>query len=90
MRSRLVRAVVLMTLAGTARASATHGATDEKAKCCFNNPQYSGVCQVEPAAGETCAGILDYLNHPGSTGKTYCNNTDIRGGWKRLSCKAGS
>ena len=89
-KSLRTRAVVLMILAGAALTSATRSTTDEKEKCCFTNPQYSGVCQVQPAAGETCASILAYLNHPGATGKGYCNNTDIRGGWKQVSCKAGS
>jgi hypothetical protein len=54
--------------------------------CCFTNPQYSGPCAVRPAQGETCASILAYLNNPASQGKTYCNNTNIRGGWKRVKC----
>jgi hypothetical protein len=62
---------------------------DERTKgpCCFSNPRYSGLCQVDPAEGETCSSILAYLNNPSSTGKSYCSSTDIRGGWARAKCK---
>ena len=55
--------------------------------CCFENPRYVGVCQVQPVKDETCASILEYLNNPQSAGKTYCNNTAIRGGWKTIPCE---
>jgi hypothetical protein len=55
-------------------------------KCCFSNPRYSGTCEVAPAKGETCATVLAYLNNPNSLGKTYCENTTIRGGWQSASC----
>jgi hypothetical protein len=42
---------------------------------------------VRPAGEETCASILEYLNNPRSVGKTYCNATDVRGGWKPAACK---
>ena len=54
--------------------------------CCFTNPRFSGVCTVQPAAGETCASVLAYLNDPQSQGKTYCASTSIRGGWKPRKC----
>lgn len=60
---------------------------EEKADCCFSNPSYAGVCRVKPAEGETCASVLSYLNTTMSTGKSYCNNTEIRGGWKRAACE---
>jgi hypothetical protein len=55
-------------------------------KCCFTNPSYAGTCVVQPAQGETCVSILEYLNHPTSQGKGYCANTTIRGGWKSADC----
>ncbi len=55
--------------------------------CCYVNPNYAGVCVVDPAPGETCASILDYLNSPGTVGKTYCGGTIIRGGWKQVNCR---
>ena len=57
--------------------------------CCFTNPAYTGVCRVVPAQGETCESILEYLNTPNSTGKDYCGNTHIRGGWKLVDCPGG-
>ncbi len=62
--------------------------TDEpRPPCCFQNPRYVGVCQVEPAKDETCSSILEYLNNPQSAGKPYCNSTAIRGGWKIVPCE---
>jgi len=29
---------------------------------------------------------LAYLNTPLSVGKTYCDNSRIRGGWDRVNC----
>jgi hypothetical protein len=55
--------------------------------CCFNNPRHAGGCSVEPAAGESCASVLRYLNDPKAAGKTYCSSTTIRGGWKAVRCK---
>jgi hypothetical protein len=61
---------------------------DEKDKCCYTNSQgYQGVCVVTPGEGETCESILAYLNNPQSTGKTYCGNTKVRGGWKKVPCE---
>jgi hypothetical protein len=54
--------------------------------CCFINPQYAGVCVVQPGEGETCASILEYLNNPRSQGKSYCDNTNVRGGWTQVVC----
>ena len=59
---------------------------DPQAPCCFTNPSYGGVCEVTPVEDETCASILAYLNNPRSAGKTYCNSTEIRGGWKLATC----
>jgi hypothetical protein len=56
------------------------------ASCCFTNPAYSGICVVTPEKGETCATILAYLNDPQSQGKTYCHNTNLRGGWAQVAC----
>ena len=58
--------------------------------CCYTNPQYAGPCAVQPVPGETCASILAYLNNPTSQGKTYCDNTNIRGGWKRVRCSGSN
>jgi hypothetical protein len=58
------------------------------ASCCFTHPGYTGTCEVQPAEGETCGSILDYLNNAMSQGKNYCNNTALRGGWKSVPCEA--
>jgi hypothetical protein len=68
--------------------SSVWGAADPK-PCCFTNDRYAGVCRVEPDKGETCTSILAYLNSPTSTGKTYCDTTNIRGGWLEVSCDPG-
>jgi hypothetical protein len=57
------------------------------ARCCFRNPAYTGVCEVQPAKDESCAQILEYLNNRMSQGKSYCHNTDVRGGWTETSCE---
>ncbi len=60
---------------------------DKDGKCCYTSSQgYQGVCEVTRGEGETCAGILAYLNNPQSVGKNYCNNTKVRGGWKQVPC----
>jgi hypothetical protein len=57
--------------------------------CCFANDRYEGTCTVFPGEGEDCGSVLSYLNNPMSTGKTYCGNTRIRGGWVQVDCKTG-
>jgi hypothetical protein len=58
--------------------------------CCFDHDGYAGQCKVTPAEGETCASILEYLNSPGTVGKTYCNNSKWRGGWSQVDCEEDS
>lgn len=58
------------------------------AACCYTNDGYAGVCSVVPAKEETCAGILAYLNTPNTAGRTYCNATRVRRGWKNVPCPA--
>jgi len=79
---------------GPSVATATSGCTaaaagldDPRPPCCFANPRYVGTCEVEPAKDETCASILEFLNNLQSTGKSYCNSTAIRGGWKVVPCE---
>ena len=78
---------VLLMAAGVLIASVTLAEESAK-KCCFDHKRYQGTCEVTPAQGETCQGIIDYLNNPNSTGKSYCGGTTIRGGWTAASCKA--
>jgi hypothetical protein len=65
-------------------------AAGDQAPCCFTNPRYSGVCQVVPGEGESCASILAYLNNQSSVGKSYCGTTTIRGGWAQVDCEQTS
>ena len=60
---------------------------DPRPHCCFTNVRYVGTCEVEPEKGTTCTSILEYLNNPQSQGKSYCNRTNIRGGWKQVPCE---
>ena len=62
--------------------------TSTKEPCCFENPRFSGTCQVTPGEEETCGSILSYLNNPNSVGKTYCGNTKVRGGWTQVQCES--
>lgn len=55
--------------------------------CCFTNPSYTGVCKVVTDENTTCADVLAYLNNPQSVGRTYCDNTTVRGGWKQVTCE---
>ena len=87
-RASKTSAFIALVVIALALATATRSSTEEKRKCCFTNPAYTGVCEVEPSKDETCASILAYLNQAGSVGKSYCFNTDVRGGWAEVACKA--
>ena len=84
MNLRVLGCAVLLAVAGGSDYVAR--AADPKPPCCFTNPQYSGVCKVQPAEGETCDSILAYLNNPNAQGKTYCDNSNVRGGWHHKKC----
>jgi len=60
--------------------------TKTQAACCFVRVGYQGVCKVTPEEKETCESILEYLNTPGTVGKTYCGASKLRGGWKAADC----
>ncbi len=63
--------------------------------CAFSNPSYSGHCKVsasatrEQTANDVCQEILACLNNV-QCSKTYCNATQIRGGWQLVSAQEGS
>jgi len=76
----------LATVAGAEEASMTI----QQSPCCFENPRYSGTCEVTPGEDESCGSILGYLNNPNSVGKTYCGNTKVRGGWTQVSCEGAA
>lgn len=62
-------------------------AAEEIAPCCFSNERYAGTCAVVPGEKESCESILAYLNDPLSSGKSYCKNTSVRGGWELVECE---
>ena len=76
----------LATVAGAEDASTAIG----QAPCCFENPRFTGTCEVTPGEDESCGSILGYLNNPNSVGKTYCGNTKVRGGWTQVSCEGAA
>jgi hypothetical protein len=63
--------------------------------CTFSNPAYSGYCRQtasatgDETANDACQEILACLNNVQCT-KTYCDATQIRGGWKLVSAKERS
>jgi len=83
MKTRVLACAALLALTG---GGFVVRAADPARPCCYTNPRYSGVCSVAPGEGESCASILDYLNNPNSQGKSYCGNTNIRGGWATKKC----
>ena len=64
--------------------------TIQNAPCCFENPRFSGTCEVTPGEDESCGNVLGYLNNPNSMGKDYCGNTNIRGGWSTVTCEGSA
>ena len=91
MRShRAIYFAFICAMCVSAVASATDNAASktvvQQEPCCFENPRYSGTCQVTPGPDESCADILSYLNNPNSVGKSYCGNTKVRGGWTEVAC----
>ena len=67
-------------------AAAGLAGAQEARPCCFVNVGYHGTCVVQPGEGETCESILTYLNTAGTVGKTYCDSSRTRGGWKLVDC----
>jgi hypothetical protein len=86
MKTAILAALLALSLGTDVGASAAEHRSRVRPPCCFAHPQYAGVCVVHPGKGETCATILSYLNKPRSTGKSYCRNTIVRGGWTRAGC----
>ena len=74
--------VTVVAVGAAIVASASSGAT-----CCVTNPRFAGICSVELAGDETCKDVLAYLNNPASVGKSYCGNTQVRVGWKPVTCQ---
>jgi hypothetical protein len=82
----VARAAAALLLVATGASTPSRAQEPPPPKCCFTNPRYAGVCEVQPAKDETCRTVLDYLNNPMAQGKSYCGNTQVRGGWKAKGC----
>ena len=85
----VVSAGLALVALGGVRATAAGDAPAPPKPCCFTNEQFAGVCRVVPNTGETCDDIQAYLNNPSSSGRTYCDNTNLRSGWQRVDCATG-
>jgi hypothetical protein len=74
-----------MTL--TLSAGSGRGAGGAVAVCTLVNPSYSGSCVVREAipeggtAAAVCGKVLKCLNDTACSSKTYCDATEVRGGW---------
>ncbi len=91
---RSVSGLVGAALAGLVLAAAVAAiiparAADAPNPCCFTNEQFTGVCRVVPGKDESCDSILAYLNNPNSAGRSYCERTNVRGGWVSVNCETG-
>jgi hypothetical protein len=80
----LAPGAALLMVAGVGRTA------DAPKPCCFANDRFAGVCEVVPEQEETCSDVLNYLNNPASTGRTYCGSTTVRGGWSMVKCSEGT
>lgn len=79
--------LLLMLAAAVLYTGSAVGQDDPKpAPCCFNHTGYPNPCKVIPAEDETCDSILEYLNTPGTGGKSYCNGSLLRGDWTAVDC----
>jgi hypothetical protein len=90
-RRRVLFAASLVLASLVGFSSSGSGTQDsEKPKtvtCALSNPSYSGWCKQNAALPkdgtpqQVCQGILDCLNNT-QCNETFCNATQIRGGWK--------
>lgn len=83
----ILAAILCLTALGAFAVEETPETAMQQTKCCFENPRYSGTCEVTPGPEESCGSVLGYLNNPNSMGKDYCGNTTIRGGWSQVECE---
>ena len=96
--------LLLLALLAVSRPSggvAASAASDQRTNsarrvtCSLSNPRYSGWCRVtenlpEGMTGkQVCESVLACLNDVRCS-KTYCNATQIRGGWRLEQVDTGS
>jgi hypothetical protein len=90
---RIIAAIAcILCLGAVAAESSAEDASNiiQQSSCCFENPRFTGTCEVTPGEDESCGSILGYLNSPNSVGKMYCGNTKVRGGWTQVSCEGAA
>jgi hypothetical protein len=86
--------IALRLLLAVATAQTLAPGPSRSVTCVFSNPAYPGWCRASdkvPAgssAGSVCQSILACLNNVQCI-KTYCNATQIRGGWRLESVRSG-
>jgi hypothetical protein len=99
-RPKALRVLALTLLAAGALPAAARQDSEPTPKasdtytveCSYSNPAYSGRCFVSEVVSRrlsppaACQRILSCLNNSQCI-KTYCNSTNIRGGWKVESAK---
>jgi hypothetical protein len=83
-------ALIVVAVAPVAAETPAAETTIGNDTCCFENPRYSGTCEVTTGPDETCSDVLAYLNNQAGVGKTYCGNTKVRGGWSQVECEGAS
>jgi hypothetical protein len=92
---RLQRLILVLILASPALPLSSKAAERQRTTCALSNPAYSGWCRVTEAVpadstpAAVCASVLACLNDTACT-RTYCNATEIRGGWKLEKVEPGS
>ena len=89
-------ALLLAVLASSAPAAMTQDAPKTRAvTCTLSNASYSGYCKVteqapaSQSANDACQTVLSCLNDVQCL-KTYCNATQVRGGWQLVSAAEGT
>jgi hypothetical protein len=90
-------ALFLAALAASTPASMTQDSPPQTraVTCTLSNPSYSGYCKVteqaptSQSANDACQAVLSCLNDVQCL-KTYCNATQVRGGWQLVSAAEGT
>lgn len=91
----LLSSLSLSVRAGAAQPNPTPAET-YVVECSFTNPAYTGTCGVSEETPtsvpprKACQQILSCLNNVQCSGKTYCNATTVRGGWKLVRTARGA
>jgi hypothetical protein len=91
----VIPALFLAALAASTPAAAQDAPPTHTVTCTLSNPSYSGYCKVTEqapggqSANDACQAVLSCLNDVQCM-KTYCDATQIRGGWELVSAVEGT